>query len=130
MSEPVTYLRKDRTKRATGTVVHTYPDGTAKVKPTTPSWKMILLSSAEIQAGTEKGPAIARKQPANASEPKKRVKTAKPTPEPRWKQLHREANEFIKEHPKMSFEHLPRAAELLQALAAELEASQTMFSKP
>lgn len=86
---------------------------------------MILLSASEIQAGTVKGPAIARKQPTNASEPRKRVKVAKPQPEPSWRQLTREAKICADDA------YLPlRVSILLRKLAAELEAAQTIFSKP
>ena len=124
---PITYLREGRKLRATGTVVEVHL-GHTKVKPIREDWGHVWLSAAEIEAGGEKGPPIARKQPAKDAEPKKREKCPKPAPVPRWKQLVDRVRIYEVDHHPTGWPGVQM--KFVSELADELEKAQTMFSKP
>jgi hypothetical protein len=119
----VSYLRKGRKLRASGSVMDRGPSGTVKVKPARDSWGCVWLSPEEIEAGKEK-PAYQAREKSEAA-PIKRERKPKPIPLPRWKELVNRVRTFeVDHHPsgwpavKMGF---------LTEIADELEKAQGLF---
>ncbi len=121
----ITYLRKGRLMRATGTVIEANQGRRlTKVKPTREGWGMIWITQEEIDAGKEKPPIRPRTKSENKP-PTKKPRAPKPPPVPRWKQLVDRVRLFeIDHHP----EGWPGVQmKFLTELADELEASQSLF---
>jgi hypothetical protein len=123
----ISYRREGRKLRASGTLIERW-QGMAKVKPLRDDWGIVWVSPEEIEAGSQKGPPIARKAPVEGEERKKRERVPKPPPKPRWKEL-------VGEIRILEIDHVPEGwpcvkMKLLSEIADELEAMATMFSKP
>lgn len=90
--QTLTYLRRGRQKRNTGTVlIANDPSGNVKVKPTQDAWKAVWLSPQEIAAGSGKS---ARKAKPAQSEAMPRPKRIPPSPQWRLTKIRNRAGKF------------------------------------
>lgn len=123
----ISYLRKGRKLRATGTVVWSDGKGLRKVKPSRPDWGCVVITPEEIEAGKEKPAYQPREKHAKVPDDlkPKRIRKPKSAPVPRWKEL-------VDEVRVMEIDHHPEGwpavkMRFISELADELEKAQTMF---
>jgi hypothetical protein len=119
----ITYLRAGRSIRATGTRVGT-AFGCAVIQPCRPGWKRIVVTEAEIAAGSVKPPPVKRtKHAANDTpKPERRKRQPKPPPLPRWKAL----VAMVRDHPCLSvgMDTAKELCDLLEDAHAQLQAAK------
>lgn len=122
----VPYLRDGRTVRAFGAIVELNEvTRRIKIKPSRPNWRHIWITFEELESGKVKGERKARA--AKPAEPQPRERKPKPAPVPEWKRLVDEGRTFADQHADDALMIQPR--KLILAITAELERSQTLFTK-
>lgn len=121
--ETITYLRTGRTLRASGKVVVRYSNGSVKIKPVRDDWRHVVVTKAEIDAGTMRPPPVARKK-SEGVKPKRETKP-KPVHVPRWKQLVDESRQIQNDHSASYYPQVKMS--FLKEITDLLEASQTLF---
>lgn len=126
--ETISYLRRGRKLRASGTVIaKDHATRMTKVKPSREDWGAVWLDTEEITAGQEKPPARPREKRDATEKKPKRQRAPKKEPLPKWKQL-------VADVRVMEIDHVPdgwpavRMA-TLSALSDELEAAYARLAE-